>query len=168
MFDTATMPRQIDWTNPVALTRWAIAQLDRVPQSVISLAARIFPAAVFWQSGDTKLDGWHVSAGAIYLFREEYKLPLIDPVVAAHLAAFNEHFFPALLVLGLASRFAAFALLFMTTVIEVFVYPDAWPTHGVWITCFLVIIARGPGVFSLDHLIARRMARRTSQDHSRA
>ena len=92
---------------------------------------------------------------AIELFREEYKLPLIDPVVAAHLAAFAEHFFPILLVLGLASRFAAFSLLFMTTVIEVFVYPDAWPTHGVWATCFLVIIARGPGVLSLDHVIAR-------------
>jgi putative oxidoreductase len=129
--------------------------LDRFPQSIISLAARVFPAAVFWQSGQTKMDGWHISQSAIYLFRHEYKLPLIDPMVAAHLAAFNEHFFPLLLVLGLASRFAAFALLIMTSVIEIFVYPGAWPTHGVWITCFLVVIARGPGLLSLDHLIAR-------------
>ena len=143
--------------SALALSRRTLALLDSIPQSVISLAARIFPAAVFWQSGDTKLDGWHVSAGAIYLFREEYKIPLLDPVIAANLAAFNEHFFPFLLVIGLASRFAAFALLFMTTVIEIFVYPDAWPTHGVWATCFLVIIARGPGVFSLDHLIAKRL-----------
>lgn len=144
------------WRDPIERGRMALTMLDRIPQSLISLAARIFPAAVFWQSGQTKLDGWHVSASAIYLFRDEYKLPLIDPVVAAHLAAFNEHFFPLLLVLGLASRFAAFALLVMTSVIEIFVYPDAWPTHGVWITCFLVIIARGPGMLSLDHLIARR------------
>jgi putative oxidoreductase len=151
-----TAARPPSSTAPAALMRWSLSQLDRIPQSAISLAARIFPAAVFWQSGQTKLDGWHVSSSAIYLFREEYKLPLVDPVVAAHAAAFAEHFFPVLLVLGLASRFAAFALLVMTTVIEVFVYPGAWPTHGVWATCFLVVIARGPGLLSLDHLIARR------------
>lgn len=157
MTQISAAARPISWTDPLALMRWGTAQLARIPQSAISLAARIFPAAVFWQSGDTKLDGWHVSASAIYLFREEYKLPLIDPVVAAHLAAFAEHAFPALLVLGLASRFAAAALFFMTMVIEIFVYPDAWPTHGIWATCFLVIIARGPGIPSLDHLIARRL-----------
>ncbi len=156
MNDMTLSRAPFSWRYPIGLGRTALAMLDRIPQSVLSLAARIFPAAVFWQSGQTKLDGWHVSASAIYLFREEYKLPLIDPVVAAHLAAFNEHFFPLLLVFGLASRFAAFALLTMTSVIEIFVYPDAWPTHGVWITCFLVIIARGPGMLSLDHLIAKR------------
>ncbi len=67
-----------------------------------------------------------------------------------------EHLFPVLLVIGLASRFSATALLLMTAVIEVFVYPDAWPIHGVWATCFLIVIARGPGLLSLDHLIARR------------
>jgi putative oxidoreductase len=128
--------------------------LDRIPQSFISLCARIFPAAVFWMSGQTKVDGWHLSDSAVDLFREEYRLPLIDPSIAAHAAAFAEHFFPALLVIGLASRFAALALLGMTAVIEVFVYPDAWPTHGVWATCFLVVIARGPGVLSLDYLLA--------------
>jgi putative oxidoreductase len=107
-------------------------------------------------SGQTKVDGWRLSDSAIDLFRDEYRLPLIDPSIAAHIAAFAEHFFPVLLVLGLASRFAALALLGMTAVIEIFVYPDAWPTHGVWATCFLVVIARGPGALSLDHLIARR------------
>jgi putative oxidoreductase len=139
------------------LTRRLIGVLDRIPYSVLALAARIFPAAVFWQSGQTKVDGWHLSDNAVDLFRDEYRLPFIDPTIAAYLAAFAEHFFPILLVLGLASRFAALALLFMTLVIEIFVYPDAWPTHGVWATCFLVVIARGPGVFSLDHLIARRL-----------
>jgi putative oxidoreductase len=115
----------------------------------------VFPAAVFWMSGETKVDGWHLKASTFTLFREDYHVPLLDPVVAAYLSAFAEHFFPILLVLGLASRFAAFSLLFMTAVIEIFVYPDAWPTHGVWATCFLIVISRGPGVLSLDHLIAK-------------
>jgi putative oxidoreductase len=141
------------------MARRLIFVLDRIPYSLLAFAARIFPAAVFWQSGQTKVDGWHLSDNAVDLFRDEYRLPVIDPTIAAYLAAFAEHFFPVLLVLGLASRFAALALFFMTLVIEVFVYPDAWPTHGVWATCFLVVIARGPGVFSLDDLIARRFGR---------
>jgi putative oxidoreductase len=138
------------------LVRQLIATFELIPYSVLALAARVFPAAVFWASGETKRDGFRVSDNAIYLFQEEYKLPLIDPVIAAHLAAIAEHVFPALLIIGLASRFAALGLLFMTLVIEVFVYPGAWPTHGTWAACFLLIIARGPGVFSLDHLIAGR------------
>ncbi|ACK49280.1 DoxX family protein [Methylocella silvestris BL2] len=141
---------------PVRAIQIFIDLLNRIPQSFLSLCARVFPAAVFWMSGETKVDGWHLSDSAVDLFRDEYRLPLIDPSIAAHLSAFAEHFFPFLLVVGLASRFAALALLGMTLVIEIFVYPDAWPTHGVWATCFLVVIARGPGVFSLDHLIARR------------
>jgi putative oxidoreductase len=132
------------------------AVLDKIPQSLISLAARIFPAAVFWMSGQTKVEGFHVTDNAIALFQDEYKLPWIDPTLAANIAAFSEHFFPLLLVMGLASRLSALALLGMTAVIEIFVYPDAWPTHGVWATCFLVVIARGPGIFSLDHLLVRR------------
>lgn len=134
----------------------AIALCEQIPYSLVALVARVFPAAVFWQSGETKLEGWHVSDNAIFLFREEYKLPLVDPVVAAHLAAFAEHFFPILLVLGLATRFAALSLLIMTLVIEIFVYPGAWPTHGTWAACFLILIARGPGNWSLDHLIGKR------------
>jgi putative oxidoreductase len=137
----------------------AADMLDRIPQSLISLAARIFPAAVFWRSGQTKVEGFHVTDNAIALFRDEYALPLIDPVVAAKIAALSEHLFPALLVIGLASRLSALALLGMTAVIEIFVYPDAWPEQGVWATCFLVVIARGPGVFSLDHLLTRRWRR---------
>ena len=138
-----------------------IALLDRIPQSLVSLAARIFPAAVFWRSGQTKVEDFHVTENAIDLFRDEYRLPLIDPALAANIAALAEHFFPILLVIGLASRFAALALLTMTAVIEIFVYPDAWPIHGVWATCFLIVIARGPGIFSLDHLLARRRSGRS-------
>ena len=133
----------------------AIRLLDGVPHDLIALIARLSIAAVFWQSGQTKVDGWHVTDNAVYLFQTEYKLPLIDPWIAAHIAAFSEHFFPLLLVVGLASRLSALALLGMTLVIEIFVYPDAWPTHGTWAICFLVIIAGGPGRIALDHLIAR-------------
>jgi putative oxidoreductase len=131
----------------------AVAPVELIPYAPIALAARIFPAAVFWQSGQTKVQGWTVTDTAAFLFREEYKLPLIDPVVAAYLAAFAEHFFPALLVVGLATRLAALALLLMTLVIQIFVYPGAWPTHGTWIACFLVLVARGAGTISLDQLI---------------
>jgi putative oxidoreductase len=154
---TANRPTHSATCGPLCgPTRRSIALLERIPYSLVALGARIFPAAVFWQSGQTKLDGWRVSESALYLFKEDYKLTLLDPVVAAHLAAVMEHVFPALLVLGLASRFAAAVLFAMTLVIEVFVYPDAWPTHGVWATCFLLIVARGPGVVSIDHLLGGR------------
>lgn len=143
--------------HPIAPLQRAIMLLNAIPQDVISLAARIFAAAIFWQSGQTKLEGWRVSDSAIALFREEYRLPLLDPVWAAHLAALGEHLFPFLLILGFASRFAALALLGMTAVIQIFVYPDAWPTHGIWAVALLLIAARGPGRWSLDHLLARLM-----------
>jgi len=141
---------------PTRIVERMIATLDGIPYWFIALAARIFPAAVFWQSGETKVAGWHLKPGAIALFQNEYQLPLIDPSTAAHASAFAEHVFPILLVIGFATRFSALALLFMTAVIEIFVYPDAWPTHGAWATCFLVLIARGAGSLSLDHLIARK------------
>ena len=142
--------------SPARIIQRTMAALDRIPYWPIALAARIFPAMVFWQSGQTKVSGFSLKPSAIALFEDEYRLPLLDPEIAAHAAAIAEHLFPVLLVIGLASRFSAMALLLMTAVIEVFVYPDAWPTHGVWATCFLVVIARGPGLLSLDHLIARR------------
>ena len=138
----------------------AAALLERIPHDLITTISRLSIAAVFWQSGQTKVDGWQVTDNAVYLFQTEYKLPLVDPWLAAHLAAFAEHFFPLLLALGLASRLSALALLAMTLVIEIFVYPDAWPTHGTWAVCFLVIIAKGPGRLSLDYLISRYFARK--------
>lgn len=136
----------------------AIALLESVPYSALALLARISVAAVFWQSGQTKVQGLNVfqlSDSAVFLFQEEYRLPLVDPALAAHAAAIAEHLFPLLLIVGLASRFSAIALLTMTLVIQVFVYPDAWPTHGTWAACLLLIITRGPGVVSLDHIVAR-------------
>lgn len=144
----------------LALHDRAVALAEKIPYAALALAARVFPAAVFWQSGETKLDaGWQVSDGAIVLFQEEYRLPLVDPAVAAHLAAFAEHFFPVLLVVGLFTRLSALALLGMTAVIEIFVYPDAWPTHGTWAALFLLLIARGPGEWSLDHVLGRLFRR---------
>ncbi|MNC67723.1 hypothetical protein D3C75_1182460 [compost metagenome] len=83
-------------------------------------------------------------------------MPLLTPELAAHLAAFAEHFFPVLILVGLATRFSALALLGMTLVIQTFVYPDAYPTHGTWAAVLLYLMARGPGAFSIDHLLARR------------
>lgn len=132
--------------------RW----LNAIPGDLVSLVARLSIAGIFWQSGRTKMDGWSVSESAVYLFQNEYRLPLIDPVIAAHLAAFAEHLFPLLLVAGLLTRVSAFSLLLMTLVIQVFVYPDAWPTHGSWAACLLVILKWGPGRVSIDHLMFSR------------
>jgi len=148
---------------PARIVERVIATLDGIPYWFIALAARIFPAAVFWQSGQTKVAGWHLKPSAIALFQNEYQLPLIDPAIAAQASACSEHVFPILLVIGFATRLSALALLLMTAVIEIFVYPDAWPTHGVWATCFLILIARGPGLLSFDHLIARKYARTSNQ-----
>ena len=134
-----------------------IGAMEAVPYWFVALVTRVSIAGVFWQSGQTKVDGFRVTDTAIELFRSEYRLPVIDPVIGAYLAAFAEHFFPVLLVLGLATRFAALALLSMTLVIEIFVYPDAWPTHGTWAACLLILMTRGPGPISLDRLIARRV-----------
>ncbi|WP_374115100.1 DoxX family protein [Ancylobacter mangrovi] len=127
-----------------------------IPDDAINLLARFSIAGVFWRSGQTKVDGWHQKDTRVDLYENEYRLPLIDPTLAAHLAAIAEHLFPVLPVIGLASRLSALALLGITLVIEISVYPDAWPTHGTWAACAMIIIARGPGVVSLDHLVARR------------
>ena len=122
-----------------------------INDSVLALVARISIAAIFIMSGRTKVEGFLTITDSTYeLFRTEYNLPLIAPELAAHLSAYSEHLFPALLILGLFSRLSALALLGMTLVIEIFVYPDAWPTHLSWIGLLLVIIAKGAGAVSLD------------------
>ncbi|MFJ3482977.1 DoxX family protein [Pseudomonas sp. NPDC090202] len=128
-----------------------------INDSLLALIARFAIAGVFLMSGRTKVEGFLTITDSTYeLFRSEYKLPLIPPEIAAHLAAYAEHLFPTLLILGLFSRLSALALLGMTTVIEVFVYPDAWATHLTWAGLLLIIIAKGPGVISLDHLLKNR------------
>lgn len=119
----------------------------------LALLNRFSIAAIFFISGRTKVDGLlTINESAYTLFNTEYKLPLIPPEVAAHMAAYAEHLFPILLVLGLFTRLSALALLGMTLVIEIFVYPQAWPTHLSWACLLLYLIAHGGGKLSLDRV----------------
>jgi putative oxidoreductase len=135
--------------------------LERVTyDTLFATPARVFIAVTFFLSGRTKVDGFlTLKPSALYLFQYEYKIPVIPAPIAAQMAAYAETFFPILLVIGLASRFSAASLLVMTTVIEVFVYPDAWETHLGWATALAFIVFRGPGALSIDHLIRRRLER---------
>ncbi|WP_368563495.1 DoxX family protein [Pseudoxanthomonas sp. UTMC 1351] len=158
------------FAGAVRIVDHTIAIFSRIPHSTIALLARFSVAMTFWMSGQTKIEGlvldpinatvefgWpRISDSALELFRSEYALPLIPPELAAPMAAIAEHVLPLLLLVGLASRFSAFALLVMTLVIQVFVYPSAFATHGLWAALMLYLMAKGPGVVSLDHLVARR------------
>lgn len=141
---------------------------DRLPWSLAALALRLFPAAVFWASGRTKVDGWAIADSTWYLFENEYALPVIPPALAAVLATLAEHLFSVLLALGLMTRLSALALLGMTLVIQVFVYPEAWATHGLWAACFLALAARGPGRLSLDAALGLDGAPPPRRDPARA
>ena len=138
----------------------AAMALDRaVPDDVLLLVARVAIAAIFFLSGRTKVEGVLTITDSTYeLFRTEYALPLVSPEVAAHAATYSEHLFPALLVLGLFTRPAAAALLGMTLVIEIFVYPDAWPTHLSWAAILLLVVARGGGKWSIDRTLGLERA----------
>ena len=128
-----------------------------VSPDLLALLARVGIAAVFFYSGRTKVEGLlSVTDNAVALFADEYKLPLLPPDVASHMAAYSEHLFPLLLVLGLLTRVSALALLGMTAVIQIFVYPDAWPTHLTWATILLLLAGRGGGAWSLDRRLGLR------------
>jgi putative oxidoreductase len=125
-----------------------------LPSSLLLLVQRLGIAAVFFMSGRTKVDGLlTINDSAFELFRSEYALPLVKPEIAAYAATYSEHLFPLLLVFGLFTRFAASALLIMTLIIEIFVYPDAWPSHLSWAGLLLPLIALGGGKLSLDRLL---------------
>ena len=143
----------------ITLYRQASALAARLlPASLLLLVARLGIASIFFLSGRTKVSGLLTITDSTYeLFRGDYRLPLVPPEIAAHAATYSEHLFPILLVLGLGTRFAALALLGMTTVIEVFVYPDAWSTHLSWAGLLLPIIAMGAGRWSLDAVLGRRL-----------
>ncbi|MDM7943401.1 MAG: DoxX family protein [Hydrogenophaga sp.] len=147
--------------------------MGRLPNTLLAFIARFSIAAVFWKSGQTKIEGLAIdivsgtftlgvprlSENAVFLFKEEYKLPLLSPELAAVLAALGEHILPVLILLGLATRLSALGLLVMTMVIQLFVYPDAYPTHGTWAAVLLYLMAHGPGKLSIDAWIASRQAR---------
>ena len=142
--------------NLKSLAETGLRLANGIPHSLVALTARLAVGGVFWRSAQTKVEGFHIKDSTFFLFREEYKLPLLPPDLAAYMATTFEHLFSVLLLIGLASRLSAAGLLFMTAVIQIFVYPDGWPDHILWATALLLILARGPGAISLDHLVFRR------------
>ncbi|MBL8329499.1 MAG: DoxX family protein [Rubrivivax sp.] len=162
------------WLRLMGVLETGRALLSRTPESAIALLGRFSVAAVFWASGQTKIEGlsldlvagrfewgWpQLAPGAVDLFRDEYRLPLLAPETAATLAALGEHVLPLMLLLGLGTRLAALGLLLMTAVIQFAVYPSAYATHGVWAAVLLWLVARGPGAVSLDRLFVPGRAAR--------
>ena len=135
----------------------------RVPESLMLLFMRIVFAGIFWRSGRTKVEEgslFSISDNTFFLFREEYTGVPLPSDFAAVMAAVSEHLFPILLVIGLFTRLSALALLGMTMVIQIFVYPEEWwQVHALWAAMALVLIVRGGGLFSLDAvLVGRRRA----------
>lgn len=141
------------------------AALESAPYALLALPLRFALATVFWNSGRTKLANWDT---AVALFIDEYRVPLLPPELAAILAASIELSTPVLLALGLFTRPAVAVLLGMTAVIQIFVYPQAWPTHIQWAAMLLVLLCRGAGTWSLDHWLWRRFGRRAAVSGSSA
>lgn len=147
--------------------------MGRLPNTLLAFIARFSIAAVFWKSGQTKIEGLAIdivsgeftlglprlSDNAVFLFKEEYKLPILSPELGAAMAALGEHILPIFILLGLATRLSALGLLGMTMVIQLFVYPDAYATHGTWAAVLLYLMVHGPGKLSIDAWIASRQAR---------
>ena len=124
-----------------------------LPDSVVALILRLGVAAPFFLSGRTKVEGWFtLKDTTFFLFQEDFRLPLIPPDTAAYMATYAEHLFPVLIVLGLMTRLSALALLIMTLVIQLFVFPTGWPTHLLWAGPLIYLLANGPGRVSLDRL----------------
>jgi putative oxidoreductase len=154
-----TAPERALISSPKVST-FAQWQFRALPDALLLLVARWGIASVFFLSGRTKVDGiLSIKPSTYDLFATEYALPLIPSDWAARMSTGAEHLFPILLVLGLFTRTSALALLGMTTVIEIFVYPDAWPTHLSWAGLLLPLVARGGGNWSLDHVFSRRRGR---------
>jgi putative oxidoreductase len=126
---------------------------SRIPYAVLAIPLRFAIATVFWNSSMAKLANWSTT---IELFTDEYKVPLLAPETAAYLATAIELTTPILLISGLFTRGVALVLLGMVAVIEIFVYPLAWPTHLQWAAMLLVLLSRGAGSYSLDHWLSRR------------
>lgn len=128
--------------------------LQAVPYSLLALPLRFGVAWIFWSSAQVKLINWQRT---IEFFAEEYRVPILPPELAARMALSIEIACPILLILGLLTRFAVLVLLAMTMVIQIFVYPGAWPTHLQWTAMMLVLLCRGAGTLSLDHLLWHRL-----------
>jgi putative oxidoreductase len=143
--------------SPMALARRTPDFLDHVPYSLVILPARLATFSVFFRSGLVKIADWNAT---LMLFREEYKVPVLPPEIAAHLAAAMELGLSSLVLVGLFSRLSVFGLLGMVTVIQLFVEPMGWPDHIQWLAFMIFILWHGPGVVSLDHLLMQRLSAR--------
>jgi len=130
------------------------AWLEALPYSFLAIPLRLGVAWIFWSAAQVKLINWQRT---IEMFRDEYQVPILPPEIAAGMALSIELAAPILLVLGLFTRFAVLVLPAMTAVIQTFVYPEAWPTHLQWTAMMLVLLCRGAGALSVDHLIWRRL-----------
>jgi putative oxidoreductase len=139
-------------TGPIAFVDSIRKWLGRFPLSILQLGMRIGVGMVFFNAGLLKYRSFEL---AVKLFEDEYKVPVLAPAVAARIAMINELTTSTLLFLGLATRLATLPLLGMISVIEIFVYPGAWPDHVLWGSILIFLLTRGPGPFSVDHLIER-------------
>src|SRR5438094_9785995 len=137
------------------MSSWVDSMRERLghfPLSILQLGMRVGIGMVFFNAGLLKYRSFEF---AIKLFEDEYKVPLLAPAVAARIAMINELTTSTLLFLGLATRLATLPLLGMMSVIQIFVYPNAWPDHVLWGSVLIFLLTRGPGVLSLDYLIER-------------
>ena len=132
-------------------------RLGRFPLSILQLGMRVGVGMVFFKAGFLKYNSFEF---AIKLFEDEYKVPLLAPAVAARIAMMNELTTSTLLFAGLATRLATLPLLGMISVIQIFVYPSAWPDHVLWGSILIFLLTRGPGPFSMDYLIERYFLKR--------
>jgi len=137
---------------PARLLLQLRAWLEAVPYSALAIPLRFGVAWIFWSSAQVKLINWQRT---LDLFADEYRVPILPPELAANMSLAIEIACPILLILGLLTRFAVAALLGMTAVIQIFVYPDAWPTHLQWSAMMLVLLCRGAGTLSVDHFLWR-------------
>jgi putative oxidoreductase len=131
------------------------ARLQQFPLSILQLAMRLGIAAVFFNSGLIKINSWEFT---VLLFRNEYRVPLLDPVLAAQVATALEVSVPVLIAIGFATRLATLPLLGMVAVIQIFVFPNAWSEHLMWSSILLFLLTRGPGTLSIDHFVSRSSA----------
>jgi putative oxidoreductase len=138
--------------KPLALAQRTVTLLNGIPYSVVILPARIATFSVFFRSGLVKIADWNAT---VQLFREEYKVPVLPPEFAAHMAATMELGLSSLVLVGLFSRLSVLGLLGMVGVIQLFVEPMGWPDHIQWLGFMVFILWRGPGIFSLDHVLTR-------------
>ena len=151
MTDTTTMIR-LPPSRPAKLLLQALARLEAIPYWVLAVPLRLGVAWIFWSAAQVKLMNWD---NTITMFRDEYQVPVLPPELAANIALTIELTAPVLLVLGLLTRPAILVLFGMIAVIQLFVYPEAWPTHLQWSAMMLILLSRGAGTLSLDHLLWR-------------